>query len=145
MEEKTKIRKIKSIMQFIYFAGFFCLLISALCFSFGAFILGGVFIGFMLMTFISKLALEVKVQEYMTLKQTIHFKGQFPLLENYGFVLKGTVYTRITPRGNNTYTVYINFDKQIYCEKNGKEVPVFNFVISDLIRDGLVTIEREVI
>ena len=145
MEEKTKIRKIKSIMQLIYFAGFFCLLISALCFSFGAFILGGVFLGFMLMAFISSLVLVVKIQEYITLKQTIHFKGQFPLLENYGFVLKGTFYTRITPRGNNTYTVYINFDKQIYCEKNGKEIPEFNLVISDLIRDGLVTVEREVL
>lgn len=145
MEERKKIKKFEKIYLAINIFSVLCLTVSAICLSLGAFILGGVFIGFMLMTFISNLALEVKVQEYMTLKQTIHFKGQFPLLENYGFVLKGTVYTRITPRGNNTYTVYINFDKQIYCEKNGKEISVYNFVISDLIRDGLVTVEREVI
>ena len=145
MEKETKIRKIKSIMQLIYCVSFFCLLISALFFSLGAFILGGVFLGFMLIMFISSLALVVKIQEYITFKQIIHFKGQFSLLENYGFVLKDTVYSRIIPRWNNTYTVYINFDKQIYCERNGNEIYEYNFAISDLIRDGLVTVEREMV
>lgn len=101
--------------------------------------------GVMLVLAALSIALSIKIQEYSLLKQIFHFKGKFPELENYGFVLKNTVYTRTTPRGDNTYTVYINFDKQIYCEKNGKEVPEFNFVISDIIRDGLVTVEREVI
>ena len=106
----------------------------------------------MLSSFIVMIIIGAKIQEYSLLKQIFHFKGQFPQLGKYGFSIaseinnrEDTVYTRITPRGNNTYTVYINFDKQIYCEKNGKEIPEFNFVISDLIRDGLVTVEREVL
>lgn len=145
MEEKTKIKKFEKMYLAINLFGLLCLTVSALSLSFGAFILGGMFIGIMLSSFIVMIIIGAKIQEYSLLKQIFHFKGQFPLLENYGFVLKGTVYTRITPRGNNTYTVYINFDKQIYCEKNGKEISVYNFVISDLIRDGLVTVEREVI
>lgn len=145
MEERKKIKKFEKIYLAINLFGLLCLTISAISLSFGAFILGGMFIGIMLSSFIVMIIIGAKIQEYSLLKQIFHFKGQFPHLENYGFILKDTVYTRITPRGNNTYTVYINFDKQIYCEKNGKEVPEFNFVISDLIRDGLVTVEREVI
>ncbi len=145
MEERKKIKKFEKIYLAINIFSVLCLTVSAICLSLGAFILGGMFIGIMLSSFIVMIVIGAKIQEYSLLKQIFHFKGQFPQLENYGFILKNTVYTRTTKRGDNTYTVYINFDKQIYCEKNGKEVPEFNFVISDLIRDGLVTIEREVI
>lgn len=152
MEERKKIKKFEKMRMFMSVIGWFSLLISALTLSLGATITGGVFLGVMLVLVALSIALSIKIQEYSLLKQIFHFKGQFPQLENYGFSIaseisngEDTVYTRITPRGNNTYTVYINFDKQIYCEKNGKEVPEFNFVISDLIRDGLVTVEREVL
>lgn len=145
MEERKKIKKFEKIYLAINLFGLLCLTVSAISLSFGAFILGGIFIGIMLSSFIVMIIIGAKIQEYSLLKQIFHYKGPFPQLENYGFVLKNTVYTRTTPRGDNTYTVYINFDSQIYCEKNGKEVPEFNFVISDLIRDGLVTVEREVI
>lgn len=145
MEERKNIKKCKKTCRILTAIGWTSLFISALCLSLGATITGGVFFGVMLVLAALSIALSIKIQEYSLLKQIFHFKGPFPQLENYGFVLKNTVYTRTTPRGDNTYTVYINFDKQIYCEKNGKEVPEFNAVISDLIRDGLVTIEREVI
>lgn len=145
MEERKKIKKFEKMRMFMSVIGWFSLLISALTLSLGATITGGVFLGVMLVLSALSIALSIKIQEYSLLKQFFHFKGQFPQLENYGFILKDTVYTRTTPRGNNTYTIYINFDKQIYCEKNGKEIPEFNFVISDLISDGLVTVEREVL
>lgn len=145
MEERKKIKKFEKMRMFMSVIGWFSLLISALTLSLGATITGGVFLGVMLVLVALSIALSIKIQEYSLLKQIFHFKGQFPQLENYGFIFKNTVYTRTTPRGDNTYTVYINFDSQIYCEKNGKEVPEFNFVISDLIRDGLVTVEREVL
>lgn len=145
MEEQRKISKLNTIRMINQTIFTLCICVSALSNSYGAFTIGGIFTGLAISCLIAHILITKIIDDYLNIKQIFHFKGQFPHLENYGFILKDTVYTRITPRGNNTYTVYINFDKQIYCEKNGKEVPEFNFVISDLIRDGLVTVEREVI
>lgn len=141
------IHKLNSLRAILAIVGYSALFVGAIVLACGLFILGGVLMGAMLTTWVATLTLTVKIQAYLEKTQTWHYKGEFPKLEDYGFTYKGNVYVRQIPRGNNTYAVYINTtdEREIYCERNGADILDFKFAISDLIRDGLVTVEREVL
>lgn len=145
--QNKEIRKINSTRAILSIAGYAAIILGAIVLACGLFILGGVLMGAMLATWVATLTLTVKIQAYLEKTQTWHYTGEFPKLEDYGFTYKGNVYVRQIPRGNNTYTVYINTtdEREIYCERNGADILDFKFAISDLIRDGLVTVEREVL
>lgn len=143
--QNKEIRKLNSIRAILAIAGYTALILGAIVLACGLFVLGGVLMGAMLATWIATLTLTVKIQTYLEKTQTWHYKGEFPKLEDYGFTHKDNVYVRKLPRGNNTYTVYINTADRIYCERKGADILDFKFAISDLIRDGLVTVEREVL
>lgn len=145
--QNKEIRKINSIRAILAIVGYASIILGAIVLACGLFILGGVLMGAMLATWVATLTLTVKIQTYLEKTQTWHYKGEFTKLEDYGFTYKGNVYVRKLPRGNNTYTVYINTtdEREIYCERNGADILDFKFAISDLIHDGLVTVEREVL
>ena len=145
--QNKEIRKLNSIRAILAIVGYSAIILGAIVLACGPFILGGVLMGAMLATWVATLTLTVKIQTYLEKNQTWHYNGEFPKLEDCGFTYKGNVYVRKIPRGNNTYTVYINTtdEREIYCERNGADILDFKFAISDLIRDGLVTVEREVL
>lgn len=145
--QNKEIRKINSIRAILAIAGYAAIILGAIVLACGLYVLGGVLMGAMLATWVATLTLTVKIQTYLEKTQTWHYNGEFSKLEVYGFTHKGNVYVRKIPRGNNTYTVYINTtdEREIYCERNGVDILDFKFAISDLIRDGLVTVEREVL